>query len=130
MTQARHALPLVLLVEDSSPIRSAFAILLEESGYRVAQAGTGAEALEWARFDRPDLILMDLGLPDMSGLEVTRRLKEDAATRGAVVVALTGRASEADAHACLAAGCAGYLAKPVSTAELLGAIPAYLGTGH
>jgi CheY-like chemotaxis protein len=69
---------------------------------------------------------MDLGLPDLSGLEVTRRLKADEATRGIVVVALTGRALESDGQACLAAGCAGYLPKPIDAAQLLRKIPEYL----
>ena len=127
MTAARSTSPLILLVEDSSPIRSAFAILLEESGYRVAQAANGAEALDRARGELPDLILMDLGLPDIGGLEVTQRLKADPETSRAPVVALTGRATDADVDRCLAAGCSGYLSKPITTAELLAAIPGYLG---
>jgi len=118
--------PLVLLVEDNETIRHAFAILLEESGYRVAQAASGAEAIERAHQDQPDLALMDLGLPDMSGLAVTRRLKGDEATRDIVVVALTGRALESDEEACRDAGCDGYLSKPIDTANLLRKIPEFL----
>lgn len=116
----------ILLVEDNETIRSAFSLLLEESGYRVVQAGSGAEALEKAREHRPDLALMDLGLPDLGGLEVTRRLRADEATRGVRVVALTGHALEADQRACEAAGCAGYLTKPVDSERLLAAIRAQL----
>lgn len=127
--------PHLLLVEDNETIRGAFTILLEESGYRVSDVATGADALETARRDRPDLVLMDLGLPDLNGLEVTRRLKADPATRSVVIVALTGRALESDAEECLAAGCAGYFAKPVNATELLAALPGYLrnrdhGTGN
>ena len=126
MSEARPDRPLILLVEDNETIRHAFGILLEESGYDVAQAGTGAEAIDRARADRPALILMDLGLPDMNGLEVTRLLKADPATRDLVVVALTGRALETDQAACLAAGCAGYLSKPIDTERLLRAIPEFM----
>lgn len=122
--------PLILLVEDNATIRDAFAILLNESGYRVALAANGREALESAEHARPDLVLMDLGLPDFGGLEVTRRLKANPLTRDMIVVALTGRALETDQEACLAAGCAGFLAKPVDTAQLLKAIPEFLEKGN
>ena len=116
--------PTVLLVEDNDTIRDAFAILLEESGYRVVQAGTGAAALRRVEEDSPALILLDLGLPDVEGLELVRTLVglEDAAP----VVALTGRALETDQAACLAVGCVGYITKPVNTEELLRLIPTYL----
>lgn len=120
--------PVILLVEDNETIRHAFGILLAESGYRVIEAVNGTEAIERAGREQPDLILMDLGLPDINGLEVTRRLKADPGTRDVVVVALTGRALETDEEACRAAGCTGYLAKPVDTAQLLGKIPQYLAT--
>jgi two-component system, cell cycle response regulator DivK len=109
----------VLLVEDNETIRDAFGILLEDSGYGVLQAATGAAALAAAQDSSPDLILLDLGLPDMPGLEVTRRLKADGATSTIPVVAITGRALETDRDACLAAGCDGYLTKPVDTRQLL-----------
>ena len=118
--------PRILLVEDNEGIRHAFSILLEEHGYRVSAAGTGNEALESARRERPDLVLMDIGLPDINGLEVTSRLKADPATRDAVVVALTGHALEADAERCIRAGCAGVLAKPVYANVLLERIPHFL----
>jgi two-component system, cell cycle response regulator DivK len=121
-TQAR-----ILLVEDNETIRGAFAILLEDSGYEVLQAGSGSEALEIATREHPDLVLMDLGLPDLNGLEVTRRIKAEPATADVVVVAITGRALETDQAACLAAGCSGYLAKPIDTRQLLERIPVFLG---
>jgi two-component system, cell cycle response regulator DivK len=120
--------PLILLVEDNETIRRAVGILLEESGYRVTHANSGSAALENAEADPPDLVLMDLGLPDVNGLEVTRRLKANPTTRQAVVVALTGRALDSDAAACRAAGCAAYLAKPVDTHKLLKIIPELLAT--
>lgn len=116
----------VLIVEDNETIRHAFSLLLEDGGYDVSEAGSGAEAIAIARQEKPSLILMDLGLPDMGGLEVTRRLKSDAETSDIVVVALTGRALESDQEACIAAGCSGYLAKPIDTKQLLAKISGFL----
>lgn len=116
----------ILLVEDNETIRGAFAILLAEGGYEVLAAATGAEALTTARDRHPDLILMDLGLPDAHGLDVTRTLKADPATAAIPIVALTGRALETDQQACFDAGCVGYLAKPIDTKQLLKRIPGYL----
>ncbi len=118
---------MVLLVEDNETIRNAFSILLEEHDYRVLQASSGKEALRIAAEEAPDLILLDLGLPDINGLEVTRMLKAREETREIPVVALTGRALETDRDACMAAGCAGYLTKPINTAELLRRLPEFLG---
>lgn len=118
--------PTILLVEDNDTIRNAFAILLEESGYAVLQARIGEDALRISRESGPDLVLMDLGLPDVNGLEVTRRLKADEATRAIPIVALTGRALEADRDACRAAGCSGYFTKPIDAASLLDVIPRVL----
>lgn len=119
--------PLVLLVEDNETIRSAFCLLLEESGYRVLEAASGAEALDVATRERPDIVLLDLGLPDVSGLEVARRLKAGEKTRDVAVVAVTGRALDSDRNACRDAGCVGYLVKPVDTQLLLRELPRYLG---
>jgi CheY-like chemotaxis protein len=118
--------PLVLVVEDSDAIRAAFTILLEESGYAVAAAANGAEAVRLAAERAPDLVLLDLGLPDISGLEVTRRIKADPATARIPLVALTGRDDAADRDALLAAGCADYLVKPVDTQSLIRALPGYI----
>ena len=126
MSDGSNAGPLILLVEDNEAIRHAFSILLEEHGYRVAEAASGQEALDAVRARLPDLILMDLGLPDINGLEVTRRLKADDATRDVVVVALTGHAMGDDGEVCRRAGCAGVLSKPVYAAVLLARIPEFL----
>lgn len=120
--------PLLLLVEDNETIRNAFSILLEENGYRVLQAATGREALRSAAEDDPDLILLDLGLPDIGGLQVASTLKAQEETRHIPIVALTGRALETDQDACRAAGCAGYLTKPINTEELLRRVPEYLAS--
>ncbi|HEX2191322.1 MAG TPA: response regulator [Longimicrobiaceae bacterium] len=119
-------LPRVLLVEDNEAIRGAFSILLEESGYRVVQAASGAEALHASAAERPHLILLDLGLPDMSGLEVARTLRAREETGSTPIVALTGRALETDAEACMAAGCTDYLTKPIDTEQLLRVLAGHL----
>jgi CheY-like chemotaxis protein len=117
----------VLLVEDSDAIRDAFTILLEDAGYAVLGAATGAEALRLAEERVPDLVLLDMGLPDMTGLEVVRRLKAAPRTATIAVVALTGRDEEADRRACLAAGCAAYIVKPVNTQKLVRDLPGWMG---
>lgn len=123
--------PLLLLVEDNETIRNAFAILLEESGYAVLQAAKGADALRIAGERHPDLILLDLGLPDIGGLQVARTLTSREETRHIPIVALTGRALETDQEACLAAGCTGYLTKPINTEDLLRQVPEFIrGAGN
>jgi CheY-like chemotaxis protein len=116
----------VLLVEDSDAIRDAFTILLEDAGYAVLGAETGGDALRLAEARVPDLVLLDMGLPDMSGLEVVRRLKAASQTASIAVVALTGRDEEADRRACLAAGCAAYIVKPVNTQKLVRDLPGWM----
>lgn len=126
MNEPGRAQPLILVVEDNDTIRNAFSILLGESGYEVAQAASGAEALDRSRSLLPDLVLMDLGLPDVNGLEVTRQMKADKDTRDIPIIALTGRALETNERECLDAGCVGFLAKPIDTEQLLRRIPAFL----
>jgi CheY-like chemotaxis protein len=116
----------VLLVEDSDAIRDAFTILLEDAGYVVLGAATGAEALRLAEERLPDLVLLDMGLPDMTGLDVVRTLKAAPQTAAIAVVALTGRDEEADRRACLAAGCAAYIVKPVNTQKLVRDLPGWM----
>jgi CheY-like chemotaxis protein len=119
----------VLLVEDSDAIRDAFTILLEDAGYTVLGAGTGAEALRLTEEQMPDLVLLDMGLPDTTGLEVVRQIKAEPRTAGIAVVALTGRDEEADRRACLAAGCAAYIVKPVNTQKLVRDLPGWMAAG-
>jgi CheY-like chemotaxis protein len=123
---AEPAARTVLLVEDSDAIRDAFTILLEDAGYTVLGAGTGEDALRLAAEHVPDLVLLDMGLPDMTGLEVVRRIKSVPATAGIAVVAVTGRDEEADRRACLAAGCAAYIVKPVNTQKLVRDLPGFM----
>ncbi len=126
MTGAGAAARTVLLVEDSDAIRDAFTILLEDAGYTVLGADTGEEALRLAAEHLPDLVLLDMGLPDMTGLDVVRRLKGDPETSGIAVVAVTGRDEDADRRACLAAGCAAYIVKPVNTQKLVRDLPGWM----
>lgn len=117
----------VLLVEDDENIRGAFTTLLSETGYDVREAATGADALRIAAEWHPQLILMDVGLPDGDGLEFTRQLKADPDTADSIVVAITGRAAPSDRNACLDAGCAAFLPKPVRASVLLDRIAELLG---
>lgn len=121
--------PRVLVIEDT-PLNLELAIdLLEAAGY-VAIGATSAEAgLDLARIERPDLILMDLSLPRMDGLAATRALKADPTTRDIPVVALSARAMPEDREQALAAGCAGYLTKPIDTRAFGPRIGAFLAVG-
>jgi CheY-like chemotaxis protein len=127
VSEGPTGLPAILLVEDNEAIRNAFSVLLEESGYRVLQAASGKEAIAAAVDESPDLVILDLGLPDVGGLDVARTLRARPETRQIPIVALTGRALEVDQEACMAAGCSGYLTKPIDTEQLLRLIPIYMG---
>lgn len=119
--------PLVLIVEDASFNLHAERITLEASGYRVIKAEEGAAALLLATLHRPDLILLDLGLPDMDGLAVIDRLKGDAGTRNTPVIVCTGDDRPERMAECQGAGCAGFLLKPFSSEELLAEVARVLG---
>jgi two-component system, cell cycle response regulator DivK len=106
------AAPLVLVVDDFQDNREMFAEFLAISGFRVAQAVNGREALERAFDLVPDAILMDLSLPELDGWEATRRLKRDPRTCHIPVVALTGHVLADHAREAKDAGCDGFLAKP------------------
>jgi CheY-like chemotaxis protein len=116
----------ILIVEDDIFLRQAFRMMLEDAGYVVGEAGSGAETIESVKLDRPDLILLDLGLPDRSGLDVARELKDDPGTSEIVLVALTGSVGAAEKRACIEAGCKTYFAKPMSPKELLRRLPELL----
>jgi CheY-like chemotaxis protein len=104
--------PLVLVVDDYSDAREMYVEYLAFSGFRVAEAKNGAEAIEKATELMPDLILMDLSLPVMDGWEATRRLKADSRTRGIPVVALTGHALAGHSEGARNAGCDAFVTKP------------------
>jgi CheY-like chemotaxis protein len=104
--------PLVLIVEDYQDAREMYAAYLQFSGYRVAEASNGLEALDKTRELMPDIILMDLALPKMDGWEATRRLKADERTRHIPIVALTGHALAGHAEVARQAGCDAFVTKP------------------
>ena len=111
MTDQRNS-PLVLVVEDYQDAREMYAAYLQFSGYRVAEATNGIEAIEQANELMPDIILMDLALPKMDGWEATRRLKADEQTRHIPIVALTGHALAGHAEGARQAGCDAFVTKP------------------
>lgn len=111
--------PLILLVEDESPIRKFVRIALDGDGYRLVEAETGRRALAAAVSQPPDLVILDLGLPDMDGLQVLRSLREWSA---APVIVLSARGQEADKVAALDGGADDYLTKPFGVGELLARI--------
>ena len=104
--------PLVLVVDDYDDAREMYAESLLVSGFRVAAASDGVQAIELARTLTPDVILMDLSLPGMDGWEATRRLKADPTTEHIPVVALTGHALESALDAARDAGCERFVIKP------------------
>ena len=116
----------VLVVEDNAANMKFFHALLDAHGYIVLQATNGMEGLRMAREHRPDLILMDLQLPDISGLEVTRQLKEDDALKAIPVIAVTAFAMVGDEEKCLENGCDGYISKPISITDLLQTVEHFL----
>lgn len=111
--------PLVLVAEDNEDNRIIAVTMLRHSGYRVIEATTGADAIRLARSEHPALILMDVGMPDIDGWQATRAIKDDPTTRDIVVLAYTAHALPIDREHALAAGCNGYLSKPVEPLRLV-----------
>ena len=104
--------PLVLVVEDYQDAREMYAAYLQFSGFTVAEAANGVEAIDKTRDLLPDIVLMDLALPRMDGWEATRRLKADPRTKHIPVVALTGHALAGHAEGAREAGCDAFVTKP------------------
>jgi two-component system, cell cycle response regulator DivK len=117
----------ILVVEDNELNMKLLNDVLEAHGYDVLTTGEGAVAIAWARQYRPDLILMDLQLPDMSGLEVTQQLKAAAATASIPIVAVTAFAMAGDEKKALEHGCDAYVAKPIDLRKLLDLIAGFVG---
>jgi two-component system cell cycle response regulator DivK len=109
----------VLIVEDNDLNMKLFNDLLEAHGYTTLQTKDGVEALRLARQHRPDLILMDIQLPEVSGLEVTKWLKEDDDLRAIPVIAVTAFAMKGDEEKIRNGGCEAYIAKPISVAGFM-----------
>ncbi len=112
------ALEPVLIVDDNPANLKLLRVLLSGEGYTVRTASTAEEAQALLKEFQPQLILMDIQLPGMDGLELTRRLKEDPSTGGILVVAITAYAMSGDEDKAKAAGCDAYVAKPVDTRAL------------
>ena len=103
----------ILLVEDNPVNRRLAEFLLRSQGYQVRAATNAQEAFDTIKAERPDLILMDVQLPGMDGLEATKKIKEEPTTRDIPVVAVTSYAMKGDREKALAAGCSGYITKPI-----------------
>lgn len=116
----------VLIVEDNDLNMKLFNDLLEAHGYSTLQTRDGIEALRMAREHRPDLIVMDIQLPEVSGLEVTKWLKEDDALRAIPVIAVTAFAMKGDEERIRDGGCEAYIAKPISVATFMHTVERFL----
>jgi CheY-like chemotaxis protein len=116
----------ILLVEDIKENREIYRFILEHHGHEVIEAADGETALTCARDRLPDLILMDISIPRIDGLEVTRLLKGDQATHGISVVALTAHAYPEDRIRAETVGCDGYLTKPLGPRQLMKELEPFL----
>jgi two-component system cell cycle response regulator DivK len=117
----------VLIVEDNELNMKLFHDLLDSQGYRTLQTKDGMEALDIAREHHPDLILMDIQLPEVSGLEVTKWLKEDETLKSIPVVAVTAFAMKGDEEVIRQGGCEAYISKPISVAGFLDTVRKFIG---
>ncbi|MEP1934855.1 MAG: response regulator [Roseibium sp.] len=117
----------VLIVEDNELNMKLFHDLLEAHGYDTLQTRTGIEALQLARDNHPDLILMDIQLPEVSGLEVTKWIKEDETISSIPVIAVTAFAMKGDEERIRQGGCEAYISKPISVAKFLETVRSFLG---
>ncbi len=120
---------MILIVEDNEANRLLAGAVLEREGYRVEMAGNAEEALQKLANASPALILMDVQMPGMDGLTLTRRLKGDARTAAIPVVALTALAMMGDRERTLEAGCSGYISKPINTRTFASEVSKYLPRG-
>ena len=117
----------VLIVEDNELNMKLFHDLLEAHGYRTLQSRNGFDAMDVARADRPDLILMDIQLPEVSGLEVTKWLKEDDELHSIPVIAVTAFAMKGDEERIRQGGCEAYISKPISVSKFIETVRTYIG---
>ena len=120
----------ILIVEDNEKNMKLFRDVLIASGHRTLEATTGGQAVELATAHSPDLVLMDIQLPDIGGVEALGRLRADARTASLPVVALTAQAMDGDRERFLAAGFDGYLSKPVNVADLIATVKHYCEGAH
>lgn len=116
----------ILIVEDNDLNMKLFNDLLQAHGYNTLQTKDGREALTLAKENHPDLILMDIQLPEVSGLEITKMLKEDESLKAIPVIAVTAFAMKGDEEKIREGGCEGYIAKPISVANFLQTVAKFL----
>ena len=117
----------VLIVEDNELNMKLFNDLVETRGCAIIQTRSGVEAVDLARKHRPDLILMDIQLPEVSGLQVTQWLKDDEALKSIPIIAVTAFAMKGDEEKIRQGGCEAYLSKPISVGKFLETIDKFLG---
>ena len=108
----------ILVVEDNDRNRRLLKILLSSKGYNVIEATTGEEAMNCLKDQKPDLILMDIQLPKVDGLALTREIKSNVETRNTPIIAVTAYSMKGDKERILEAGCDAYVSKPINTREL------------
>ncbi len=116
----------ILIIEDNEQNLYLTTFLLEKQGFDVVQARTGLQGLELAVSQKPDLILLDIQLPVMNGYEVAGRLKQDVETRSIPIVSVTSYAMAGDREAILAAGCEGYIEKPIDPDSFVAQVKSFL----
>jgi two-component system cell cycle response regulator DivK len=117
----------VLIVEDNELNMKLFHDLLEAHGYQTIETRNGIEALDLARKHRPDLIIMDIQLPEVSGLEVTKWLKDDEVLRDIPVIAVTAFAMKGDEERIRQGGCEAYISKPISIGTFIETVRRFIG---
>jgi two-component system, cell cycle response regulator DivK len=116
----------ILVVEDNPLNMKLFAAMIAAEGYEVLEAADGLRGLELAQRQHPDLIILDIQLPGMSGLQVTQTLKADAATHDIPIIATTAYAGRGDEELILASGCDAYMAKPIAISQFLELIASFM----
>jgi CheY-like chemotaxis protein len=117
----------VLVVEDNSDNLRLITYALHHSGYEVISAETGIKGVDMAIAERPDFIIMDINLPDIDGLEATRRIRKSSANGNIPIIAITSYAMAGDMDLVLSAGCTGYFEKPIDPLTIIDKIHALLG---
>ncbi|MBW8010478.1 MAG: response regulator [Chloroflexi bacterium] len=116
----------ILVIEDNQDNRDLVSFLLEHAGHEITTAVNGIEGIEAAQVQHPDLILLDLALPEMDGWEVAKKLKTDPTTSDITLVALTAYTMPEDKRRAMDAGCEGYLSKPINAATFPGEVAKFL----
>jgi CheY-like chemotaxis protein len=119
----------ILVVEDNEQNMYLFRYILNNSGYEVIESRTGEEGVELAKNEKPDLVIMDIQLPDIDGLEATKRIKKFEGNEDLPIIAVTSYAMVGDREKILSAGCAGYIEKPIKPDTFILEIEKYLSKG-